>query len=237
MSLTRIWSAGRSDCHRKRDCMGVTKANITNRQVAGLLTLIACVVSMLFFFVVRCFGLLWYQVPMTMQPMAYLPTLLINTALWTFEGYIIFRVLTDMRKVSAFGLSLLFKLIMMFFINDSTHFVFELLYMVFVPLLCNNDKETSVGHSLFLIVGMSIYQLMMMFGRGYDILSRADTIHGVIATLDYRFFLLSLLALKGVRRMNWPPDPGGHCWLFFGKFDKAAKKIGSIILKPFLKHA
>ena len=204
----------------------------THKQTAALLTATAFVVSMAFFAVVRAFGLLWFSHdPPVMLPEWIEPPLIV--LFFLFDHIVILKILTDAPWKQAAVVSVLWKLldvaIYQFTENTWVYFALCALFTILIPLALNREKDKSLGYSILFFVVINVYQLLMMFGRGYPAESNISAVWQVIGLIDYRFFLLSLLSMRGVVEM------GHSCFLWFGKgkISAVAETIGHAALSPF----
>lgn len=95
-----------------------------------------------------------------------------------------------------------------------------------------------------LVILISIYQFVMMQARySINLTEKFNYIAGIASTFDYKIFLLSIVLLtkiirsyKSMKEIKTPnPEEkqewsGGHCILFWGKFDKFCEAVGKIIV-------
>lgn len=194
--------------------------------------------AMLFFALVRAFGLLWFQAEYLETVMPEWLQFVVLCLLLSFDCFIKLKTLTLLKwrkivvivaVICAFNLSLsilpisIYLLFLMGMVTD-------VLLLVIVPLVSNRDKERSIGYSLLYILVISLYQGVMSFGRGYPMLAMFSPSWQIVSTIDYRMFLIGILVVKGVVYMWIFENPPRGCMLFFGKFDNIAKRIGHEIL-------
>jgi hypothetical protein len=132
-----------------------------------------------------------------------------------------------------------FLLLIPAYFDWSTNYDFflELSFLLIFPTIINKDKDISLGISIFYVIGLIGYQLLMMFGRGYPAIAKFSPTWQLLSIIDYYMFIYGILIIKGAVIMDWGRMPGG-CWLFFGWFTDKAQSIGRFILSPithFLK--
>lgn|GEM_PF-6514475 len=201
----------------------------THKETAAILFFSAYIVAMAFFAVIRAFGLLWFRVeyvPMELPEWAGAVILLIFLYA---EFCIVLRILTSVKWGWIACMALAVTAVDFVCSEGWQFWLLDLAICLVIPLIFNKDKRMSIGYSLMYIAGINLYQGLMMLGRGYPMLAKFDVVWQTLGTIDYRFFLLSILALKGVVKMQ------RGCMFFFGKFDRFAAKIGGFILRPFTR--
>jgi hypothetical protein len=172
-----------------------------NNQIAASLAFYSFLAAMAFFAVVRFFGLLWFQQEYIPIDISWLAYYVIMGAFLVAEGFIITRCLTASKwlvcLLCAAGY-LGFLYICVYPFAMWTLFWCDLGYIFLVPLCLNWNKgrlESFIA-SLIFAGGISLYQGIMMFGRGYPAISKYDAAWQILATIDYKFFLVILLLKK-----------------------------------------
>jgi len=185
---------------------------------------------MAFFAVVRVFGLLWFQQEYVYTAMPLWAEYTVMAAFMVFEITIMLRILTPLSWRKAAAIALAVRAVYFLCLPDPIYFILDVLAAMVIPLITNKDKEKSVGASLLYIGGISLYQGLMMIGRGYPLLSKFSPSWQILGTIDYRIFLLLILLVKGASSM-FRPGPG--CMFFFGRFDELARRIGRVVMRPF----
>lgn len=185
---------------------------------------------MLFFVIIRMFGLMWYTqeyIPTSFNPII---SHILLYLFWLFDGVVIMKTLTEkpLKIIIPIVIFLRIPLYIAFICSCYIDFAIELLYVLGFPLIFNKDKERTVGYSILYMAITWFYQLLMVIGRGYPMIAKYSTSWQIILTIDWRLFIYGLLLLKGVVKMDGPSG----CWFFIGKFDNIAKAIGNLILHP-----
>ena len=204
--------------------------NRPHRQTAALLAFGAYIAAMVFFALVRACGMLWFQQEYVHAEIPVWAGNIILSALWVFEICLILKILTPISWKWALLIAEPLAALDYLFAYGWQYILVDGIVFLFLPLLINKDRERSAGYSILFIAGINLYQLLMMFGRGYPMMAKFDPVWQMLGTIDYKFFLLSVFAVKGVVKMG----PRG-CAFFFGKFDDFARKIGSVVLWPFTR--
>jgi hypothetical protein len=194
------------------------------------------IAAMLFFAIVRVFGALWFRQVYVEAGLTPWAESLLMLFFWASEYTLILKTLSPLRWRTAVALSLLVRLTTMFYNPLWFCFAVDSLGAIIIPFAANKDKERSVGHSLAYIIAISLYTLVMMFGRGYPLLSRFSVSWQILGTLDYKLFILGIyLAKEATKMFDWLWNAlkgGGGCAFLFGKFDRACQKVGHVILHP-----
>jgi hypothetical protein len=206
----------------------------THRQTAAVLFVSAYIAAMAFFAIVRAFGLLWFQQEYIETSIPYWAGFVLMYLFWTFDGVILLKTLTPISWWKSAAIIGAVRVIVFFTAAGNVSFLFEFTILMVIPFIENGkgieNKRRSIGNSALYFAGITAYQLMMIFGRGYPMLGKYCHSWQILLTIDYRLFLFGLFLMKGAVGM-FSPGPG--CWFFIGKFDDLARKIGDVILKPF----
>lgn len=186
---------------------------------------------MIFFCLVRIFGLFYFRTEYVFYEFNFIIERIILTVSYMFEASLILKILTDVSLKKVLLISLIYNIVSLFFMENQTiFFITDLLYIIAIPFYFNKNKRISLGYSLLYIIGTSLYSITMMFGRSYPLLSAFSATWQIIAIIDYKIFILLIFIMKEVFKVG-----GKGCFLFFdkGKIDKIAQKIGGFILRPF----
>lgn len=201
----------------------------THRETAAILLVICYVSAIVFFAFVRMLGLIWFKQEYVETSMPLWAGHVLMSAFWMFDGVIKIKTLSRATWKSAIFIIVPLRIVPYLVLPLAPIVIMsiEFFILIGVPFILNKDKERSIGYSVLYVVAISIYQGLMMLGRGYPMLAKFSPSWQILLTIDYRLFLFGLFLMKGVIIM-----PSG-CWLFIGPFDSLAQKIGKAALRPF----
>jgi len=202
---------------------------------------------MIFFAIIRSFGILWFSAEYVETTLPEWGGLLLLWVMWFIDSALMLKTLTSItwKKVLIISLCLLIVFIALQYLTPVLSFVvWEVLttasafiVLLVIPLFLTQDKELTLGYSLFYVLGISLYQIVMRFGRGYPAIGMMSPSWQIVSTIDYRLFLLAILLMKGavVMEKSIIPIPNNPptCWLFWdsaGKVERLARRIGHEIL-------
>lgn len=127
---------------------------------------------------------------------------IVSIAFHLYEGVLILKILTNLRWYYCLPIAILYTALVCIIQNHTIIFILDILYIVNVPFIFNKNKERSIRNSIYFILGISAYQLIMSFGR-YDVttLGKYDIGYAILSFIDYRVFLFTLLLYK-IRRVK-----------------------------------
>lgn len=126
---------------------------------------------------------------------------IITKALHLLEGFLILKILTKLKWYYALSIALVYTVLVNVIGNVTLNFLLDVMYIINVPFIFNENKEQSILHSVYFILGMSAYQLLMSFGR-YDvsIIHKYDLGYAVLSFIDYKLFLITIKLYQIKRR-------------------------------------
>jgi len=207
----------------------------THRETAILLMVACYIGAMMFFAITRTFGLLWFSVEYIETGFSRHAGYALLIIFWIIDGVVKIKTLTSLSWGWVVFSVLVFRLLTLipavFGWGIWVDIVATTIILIAFPLLVNKDKARSVVYATLYVVAISAYQGLIMLGRGYPVLTHFYPSWQIILTLDYRLFLVIIFIAKGVIQLNIFQRPPAGCWLFMGKFDDAAKRIGHKIIK------
>ena len=205
----------------------------SNGEIALDLAFYSFLAAMAFFAAARLLGAFWFRqeyVPVNMPTAAYYGVM---GAYLVAEGFIIIKCLTAAKwpvclLCAVLYLAALYAAVYPFALWAL--FWCDLAYAFLVPMLLNRKrgKLKSLANSLIFVALISLYQLVMMFGRAYPAGAKYDAVWQILATIDYKFFLILMLIKKEEYSM-----PVSGCFFFFGTFGDVCRKIGGFVTRPF----
>lgn len=215
-------------------CAGCNKCRreVQNRNTTVRLLLHSFIIAMLIFAALRVCGVTYFVQQYADISFSAAKTRIIMFLYFVVEGTLILKILTSFSTKQCIAWAVGYKLLQ-YCIAPGLVVVGVLLdcvYIVGLPLLHNQDKQKSLFKSAIFVVLVSLYQGIMMFGRyGQSIGGKQDAVWQILSTVDYKFFLATIYLGKEMHLMD------NGCFLFWGKFDNFAKRIGRAIMKPFFR--
>ena len=193
-----------------------------HHHTAVILLVCIYVGAMLFFAIIRAFGLLWFQAEYQYTSLSPILGAILLFAFYWFDWTVKLKTVSSFRWgiviLSAFLISAVVEAIFVFF--DSFQFMFpiELALLFGIPLIASKNKKHTILATASYFFIISAYQLMMIFGRGYPFIAKYSPSWQILVTIDYRMFLIGLLLLKGVfvdgkySKENLSREDGRRAW-------------------------
>lgn len=217
--------------------------NKSAEEIFSILLFLSCVVAMVVLAVFRFCGIGYFA--NTYEEHTLIPWLqdLILFLLKWLEGFFILKILCTQRTIILFITSFAYTFLYFFPISDTTVFLIDVIFMTAVPFIISRFDYKRITYGLLLIIILSIYQFIMMQARySIDLDEKFNYIAGIASVFDYKIFIISIYLLIYNRRISMKdintPNPneerggfnGGHCFLFWGKFEKFCEVVGKIVV-------
>lgn len=167
---------------------------------------------------------------------------LVLFALKWVEMIFILLILTRVKLYIALIISFLYIQAYWFINSTAISFLLDVVYMIFVPFIVSKFQYKRITYGIILVIVLSIYQFIMMIARyNINLAEKFNYIAGIASVFDYKIFVMSIYLLIKCWRLKMArintPNPedeknfgGGHCMLFWGKFEKFCEAVGKIIV-------
>lgn len=174
--------------------------NKTPEHIAVSLMFYSFIIAMVVFALFRAFNIGWFANGYISIQTSGVVYAIVSIALHLYEGFIILKLLTNLRWYNCLIISAIYTILASVIGNHTIIFLLDLAYIIHIPFIVNKDKEQSIKHSTLFIIGMLLYQFIMSFGR-YDLttLGKYDIGYALLSFIDYKVFLFTLLLYK-IRR-------------------------------------
>ena len=214
----------------------------TDKEIFAILLFFSCLILMTVLAVFRFCGIGYFANEYEEQEVIPWVQELILFALKWIEGFFILMILSRKKWYILAAISLIYSIALIFVTNSNLTFILDIIYMVVLPFFLNNFDYKYITYGILLVIILSIYQFIMMTARyTIDLSEKFNYIAGIASVFDYKIFVISIYLLIYNRRIKMDkintPNPndernygGGHCFLFWGKFDKACEVIGKVIV-------
>lgn len=214
----------------------------TDKEIFAILLFLSCIILMAVLAVFRFCGIGYFANDYPEQtPIPWVQDSILF-AMKLVEGFFILLILTRIKWYVALVVSLIYSFALIFITDTTLVYALDTVYMTIIPFVIMKFDYKRITYGIILVLLMLAYQFLMLFARyEIDVESKFNYIAGIAAVFDYKIFILSIYLLTynwrlKMARINTPnPNDeknygGGHCFLFFGKFEKFCEAVGKIIV-------
>lgn len=176
--------------------------NKTPEHIALSLLFYSFIIAMCVFALFRAFNIGIFANGYISIETSYLVYAVVSMTLHALEGFLMLKILTDLRWQYCLPLACCYTVIAALVGNQTIIACLDLVYAFSIPFIFNKDKEQSIKNSTLYFLGICVYQFIMSFGR-YDVttLGKYDIGYAALSFIDYKVFILVIL-LNKLRRMK-----------------------------------
>lgn len=217
----------------------------TDKEIFAILLFFSCLILMTVLAVFRFCGIGYFANEYEEQELIPWVQVAIQVVLKWIDAFLILAILSTIKTRFIIIISLLWNCLYFITIPESVVMILDIIYMTALPFMLSKFKYKYITYGIILAILISVYQFIMLQARyTIDINAKFNYIAGIASTFDYKIFLLSIYLITKIlwRKYEYmneikTPNPeekndwsGGHCFLFFGKFDKACEIIGKVVV-------
>lgn len=217
----------------------------TDKEIFAILLFFSCIILMVVLSVFRFCGIGYFANTYSEHKLVPWVQVAIQFVLKWVDGFLILAILCKQKLYKVATISLLWNFIYFITMPKSVVITLDILYATVLPFILSKFDYKRIIYGILLFVLISLYQFIMLQARyTIDLNAKFNYIAGIASTFDYKVFLLSIYLItkflwrkyEDMKEIKTPnPEEkqdwsGGHCYFFFGKFEKACEVIGKIIV-------
>lgn len=216
----------------------------TDKEIFAILLFFSCIILMVVLAVFRFCGIGYFANTYSEHKLVPWVQVAIQVILKWIDAFLILAILTTIKTRFIIIISLLWNCLYFVTMPESVVMLLDIFYMVALPFILSKFDYKYITYGIMLVIGISLYQSLMMQARyTIDLTEKFNYVAMIASVFDYKVFLSSVLLMtKYIWRYNTmqdikTPNPeekndwsGGGCFLFWGKFDKACEVIGKVVV-------
>lgn len=218
----------------------------TDKEIFAILLFFSCLVLMTVLDVFRFCGIGYFANEYEEQELVTWVQVAIQFVLKWVDLLFVLLILNKAKFYIVAIISLAWNCIYFITMSESVVMILDIIYMTALPFVLSKFDYKYITCGIMLVIGISLYQFVMMQARyTIDLTEKFNYMAMIASVFDYKIFLLSIYLISKILRRKYEhmmkeiktPNPeqrddwsGGGCILFWGKFDKACEVIGKVVV-------